>query len=72
MTALRKLGDKYKEEEKEMEIAGRKVIVRVITFESGKQRSHCFFSDRNIQWLTKRNNELSKQIVDLEKGRLKK
>ena len=67
MTPFRKLGENYKEEEKEIEIGGRKVIVKVITYDKGSQRVHCFFSDRNISWLVKRNLELTRKIVEFEK-----
>ncbi len=67
MTALKKLGENYKEEEKEVEVAGRKVIVRITTYAEGSQRVHAFFSDKNMLWLVKRNNELLKRIIELEK-----
>ena len=67
MRSGKRLGENYKEEEKEVEIAGRKVIVRVTTYDEGSQRLHAFFSDKNTTWLVKRNNELMRKIVELEK-----
>ena len=64
---LHKLGEHYKEEEKEVEVAGRKVTIRITTYDKGSQRLYAYFSDKNSAWLVKRNNKLLKRIIELEK-----
>lgn len=64
-------------QEKTVKICGRQIAVRLITYESGLQKSISYFTDRSIDYIRKRNKELVKEVEKLktklkEKNKAKK
>lgn len=66
MPDLRMLGKVKKEDQEEVTLFERKIIVWIKEFESGVQRTGAFFADKNRIWLTKQNIELRRKIQELE------
>ena len=55
-----------KSEDKIIKLLGREVCVVVYEYESGLQRSACYFADKDPTHLRRRNTQLLRQVFELE------